>query len=222
MRSVLNPQNPILVEACVTSLAEAQASQEFGADRLELCVDLSVGGLTPSDALVREVCEGVELPVMAMIRPHARTFCADSATVKIMLTQIEALSTSGVAGFVFGVLDERGHIDQELLKELVSAAGKLPVTFHRAFDDTPDLLLALDCLKEAGVSRVLTGGGPDSAWIGRKKLNELVQAGEGRIVILGGGSVRGDHVVELTSATGLTEVHARAVGIGDIVKSLRS
>jgi copper homeostasis protein len=213
----VGPNNKVLIEACVTSLEEALACEAAGADRVELCVDLTVGGLTPPIDLTHEVCEQLSIPVMAMIRPHAESFYVSPVTAHTMLRQIEQIASCNVAGLVLGVLDEDDHVNVALLQEIVLAADELPVTFHRAFDETPDLIKAAEKLIEAGVTRVLTGGGPQSAWDGRNQLKKLVTNYNNRLIILGGGSVRADHVANLIQATGLTEIHARAFAIPAII-----
>jgi len=122
---------------------------------------------------------------------------------------------------VLGVLDRHGRVDLPVLKELVSAARGLSVTFHRAFDEVPDPLVEIEKLVEAGVSRVLTSGGGRTAWEGRDVLRQLVNICSGRLTVLGAGGVRAPHIVELVKATGLTEIHARASAIPAIMKSLR-
>lgn len=138
-----------------------------------------------------------------------------------MLQQIAGLLEAGADGIVLGVLDPNGRPDTAALRALVSAAGHATVTFHRAFDQIDDPLSALECLAQAGVSRVLTGGGMGTAWEGRAMLAKLVERSRDRVAIMGGGSVRGDHVAQLVEETGIREVHARASGIPGVVEALR-
>jgi copper homeostasis protein len=211
----------IVVEGCVTSPAEASLVTRSGAHRLELCRDLSTGGLTPGLEAVAAVREETRLPVFAMVRPRPGPFQAAPGDVASMLRQMENLLVAGVEGLVLGVLDTSGRIDVGALKELVDAA-RVPVTFHRAFDEVSDPFRALEQLRDSGVRRILTAGGRGSAWEGRETLQALVQAGAPDLTILGGGRVRGDHVRELVEETGLQEVHARASAIPGIVGALSS
>lgn len=211
----------IVVEGCVTSPAEASLVTRGGAHRLELCRDLSTGGLTPGLEALEAVRRETRLPVFAMVRPRPGPFRAAPRDVAAMLREMEDLTAAGVDGVVFGVLDSAGRIDVGALRELVEAA-RVPVTFHRAFDEVPDPFRALEQLRESGVRRVLTAGGRASAWEGRETLKALVRAAGPDLVILGGGRVRGDHVRELVEETGLTEVHARASAIPGIVGALTS
>ncbi len=197
------------------------ASARAGAHRLELCVDLEVGGLTPPSDLVEAVVEGVDVPVFAMVRPRAGDFRPRPGEVDTMLRSVEESRRAGVAGLVAGVLDERGDVHGPATEALVSAAAGLPITFHRAFDHGPDPDAALESLVELGVTRVLTGGGPGRAWEGRDRLRRLVARAAGRIVVLVGGGVRGDHAAELARFTGAREFHARASGVPGVVGALR-
>lgn len=209
----------VLVEGCVTASEEAGWVFHAGAHRMELCRDLATGGLTPDAAVLEEVRGRIPLPVFAMVCPGASSFRVGPEDVSIMLREIEALTVVGVDGLVLGVLDKAGRIDLSALRELVQAA-KVPVTFHRAFDETPDPLEALEQLRNAGVSRILTSGGASTAWEGRRALRELVLAAGEDLVILGGGAVRGPHVRLLAEETGLREVHARATAIPAIREAL--
>ena len=211
-----------LVEACVTSVDEAVASVAAGADRIELCSDLAVGGLTPSDGLLAGVRARVEVPMMVMLRPRAGAHRFSKAEIAAMCARAAELVRGGADGLVLGVLDAGGGIAEEALRLLMDSAGGTPVTFHRAFDETPDPLRALECLAEAGMARILTGGGEGSAWQGRAMLRALVGRAGDRLTLLGGGGVRADHVVRLVGETGLAEVHARASAIPALVAALRS
>jgi copper homeostasis protein len=211
---------PVLVESCVTSLAEAEASVDAGAGRVELCAELDEGGLTPPADLVREVALTVPVPVFAMVRPRPGDFVFSRAEIDRMLQQVEAARSAGAAGIVTGALRPDGSVDAAALRRLVDAAGPLPVTFHRAFDAAGDPGDALETLVEVGVSRVLTSGGGSAAIDGADALAGLVRRARSRIVIMPGGRVRGAHVVELVRRTGAAEVHARAEAVPDLVRAL--
>jgi copper homeostasis protein len=115
----------------------------------------------------------------------------------------------GADGVVIGGLRPDGGVDRELVRTLVEAADDLPVTFHRAFDLTPDPAAALDSLAEAGVQRILTAGGASTAAEGATVLAELVRQAGSRIVVMAGGGVREENVRALVSVTGVREVHVR-------------
>jgi copper homeostasis protein len=199
---------------------EAVSSFDTGADRAELCHSLDVGGLTPNPKAVQETLAATSNPVFALVRPTAETFRLSPAEVDALIEEVETLVSLGVDGVVVGMLDREGHVDQKALADVVRAADGRPVTFHRAFDEVEDPLEEIESLIHAGVRRVLTSGGAATAWEGRETLRALVQACGDDLTVLGGGRVRGDHVRQLVEETGLTEVHARASAIPEIIEAL--
>jgi copper homeostasis protein len=213
-----------LIEACVGSVDEALAAEQGGAHRLELCDRLDVGGTTPSLELLDEVKRLVRIPVSVMIRPRGGVFVHTPREVDQMRCDIGIARTRGADMLVIGVLDERGLVHASVVRDLVERAGSTPVTFHRAFDEIADQASALESLIDAGVSRVLTGGGPHAAIDGVDRLAQLVQQGAGRVTIMAGGAVRGHNVRAIVDRTGVTEVHARCERdpkrISDIAGSL--
>lgn len=211
----------VVVEACVTSANEADSSFEAGAERVELCHDLTVGGLTPPPKDVHATLSAVSGPVHVLVRPRADTFCLDPAEVDDLVEEVASLVSLGVHGVVVGMLDQAGRIDRAALTDVVSAANGRPVTFHRAFDRIEDPLEEVDALIHAGISRVLTSGGAETAWEGRETLRTLVQMSGDALTVLGGGHIRADHVCRLIEETGLTEVHARASAIPGVVDALK-
>lgn len=202
------------VEICIDDVAGATIAEECGADRVEVCAALSEGGTTPSIGLVSTVLAEVSrIGVQVLIRPRAGDFVYSPAEVDVMLADIaavRALPASAQVGFVVGALTAEGAIDTAVLSRLVTAAGRCPVTFHRAFDTLPDLPAALPVLISAGVSRVLTSGGAPTAAAGAAMLRSLVELAGDRITVLAGGSVRGSNVAPLVAETGVPEVHLRA------------
>src|SRR5438552_171454 len=136
----------VLVEAAVDSLDDALAAVEGGADRLELCANLSVGGTTPDPALIATVLARVAVPIFAMIRPRGGSFAYSAVEVAQMRREIEMALDLGVAGVVLGVLDSANLVDVARTQSLVSVAGGRRVTFHRAFDRTPDLFASAETL----------------------------------------------------------------------------
>jgi copper homeostasis protein len=194
-------------EQVVTSRAEAiQAAA--GADRLELCANLEVGGLTPDRAVVRDVLAAVRVPVHVMIRSRGGDdFGATAAELAILGAELAAAKALGAHGFVFGFLDPAGDVDVAATRALVEAARPRAVTFHRAFDRARDRRRALEQLVALGIERVLTSGGAPTAWQGRDALRALVAQAAGRIAVVAGGGVRAGHWRELVAATGVPELH---------------
>ena len=211
----------VLVEAAVESLDDALAAVDGGADRLELCLDLNLGGTTPSDDLVATVLERVDVPVFAMIRPRGGSFVYTYAELSTMLSSIDAMRAAGVDGVVFGVLDEHDAIDRSATETLVAAADGLSISFHRAFDRVADQGDALETLIELGVHRVLTSGGALDALAGVNALRDLVEHARDEIIILAGGGVRPRTAREIVEESGAREVHARCERDADRIRGIK-
>ena len=148
----------ILLEICCGSIDDAIQSQAGGADRVELCSALFVGGLTPSIGTVQEAKRRLKIPVMVMVRPRGGGFCYTSAEFATMERDAEAAVENGADGVVFGILKKDGRIDQRRSERMRRIIGERQAVFHRAFDVTPDPLRALEELIELGITRVLTSG----------------------------------------------------------------
>lgn len=199
----------VLVEACVETAAQARDAVAAGADRVELCRDLSVGGLTPELEVIRATRAAMAAPLFVMVRERAGSFACTAAEVDAMVARIAVVRAAGADGVVCGVLTSDGGVDVPAMRRLVSAAAPLPVTFHRAFDEVADAPEALEALVSLGVARVLTAGGRGPAAQHAGVLQRMVTQAAGRITVMAGGSVRPANVLALVRATGVTEVHAR-------------
>ena len=217
----------LLIETCCTTLDEALSAQARGANRIELCVDLSIGGVTPPHDLIREVVQSLTIPVNVLIRPVVAAategrkaddgfsyadFVYDEAEVQQMIGDIEFCKTVGVAGIVVGALTPEGAIDRASMKRLVAAAWPLPVTFHRAFDVcTADPFLALDQIIALGCTRLLTSGMATTAWDGRCLITLLVRRAGSRLIVMPGRGVTPANLAALAAATHATEFHGTAI-----------
>ena len=191
------------------TLDSAIAAERGGADRLELCASLCDAGTTPSAGMIAAVKAHVTIPVFAIIRPRGGGFVYSSTEVDVMRRDIEAARRAGTDGLVFGFLTEDGRIDERRTRLLVADASDLPVTFHRAFDMTPDLSEALETVIACGVRRVLTSGGAATAANGAETIARLVAQADGRMVVMAGGGVREESVVDVVRRTGVEEIHVR-------------
>jgi len=200
-----------LVEAAVETLDSALAAERAGADRIELCDNLSEGGTTPDGELVAAIVERIQLPVFVLIRPRAGDFVYSESEFDVMIRDIELTRTMGIAGIVSGALDVKGRVNVKRTRSLVKAAGGLPVTFHRAIDSAADLPAALDDAIEAGVGRVLTSGGAPTAREGVDVIAALVLQARERVSIIAGGGIREHNVHEVIARTGVHEVHGRLI-----------
>lgn len=195
----------VLVEVCVDSaegLAEAVAG---GADRIELCAALDVGGLTPSQGLMQAAAQ-CPVPVLAMIRPRSGDFVFSPAEVTVMLADIAAARAAGLAGVVLGASRPDGRLDDAILATLTKAASGLDLTLHRAFDLVPDLGAAIDLAVGLGFRRILTSGQAATASEGRAGLERCFRIANGRLAILPGSGISADTVHALRGLP-LTEVH---------------
>lgn len=201
----------MLLEVCVDSAETLRRAESGGAQRIELCARLDLGGLSPDGELLSLARRTCPLPLHVMVRPRAGDFVYENAELARMRNEIEDLVRFGVAGVVFGALRRDRSIDVEATRELVRVARPLSVTFHRAFDDTPDPSVALEQLIDLGVQRVLTTGGAVDAHTGRFALARLVAQARGRIVVLAGGGVRAHNWRELVRDSGVTEIHSSTV-----------
>jgi copper homeostasis protein len=208
----------VLIEVCVDSaegLAEAVAG---GADRIELCAALDPGGLTPSAGAMQAAAR-CPVPVLAMIRPRSGDFVLSEAEVAIMLADIAAARSAGLAGVVLGASLPDGRLDGAILGRLTKAASGLDLTLHRAFDLVPDLGTAIDLAVALGFRRILTSGQAATAAEGRAGLERCFALAGGRIAIMPGSGVSAETVpalqgLPLTDLHGSCSVPGRAASLG--------
>jgi copper homeostasis protein len=199
----------LLVEAVGCSVEDCLEAHAGGADRVELCSAMVLGGLTPTAGTLIEVRQRVRMPVMVMIRPRPGGFAYSAAEFAVMRRDAEWALRHGAAGIVFGILHPSGQLDVERCGELVAMAREAgrEAVFHRAFDVVPEPLAALDALMELGVSRILTSGQQPTALAGAPLIAELVRRAGSRLQVLAGGGVRDTNVAELLRTTGVRQVH---------------
>lgn len=210
----------ILIEAAVESLDDARAAIAGGTHRLELCADLDAGGTTPARSLVTEVLADVMVPVLVMIRPRPGDFVYTRAELDRMRDDVGIALQLGAAGVVLGALDTSRRVDTVATRELLAAARGRPVTFHRAIDDTPDVLEAIDSLAALGVARVLSSGAAPTALDGIDTLAAMVERAGDALKIVAGGGVRAGNVAEIVRRTGVREVHARCAGDAERIRGI--
>jgi copper homeostasis protein len=196
----------ISLEICVDDAAGLAAATAGGADRIELCAALGLGGLTPSAGLIALAAE-TPLPVMAMIRPRAGSFIWSPPERRAICTEIAAIRAAGLAGVVIGASRPDERLDAEALAEMVAAAQGLDVTLHRAIDLVPDLPEALALCRSLGIRRILSSGGETSAERGLPRLIEMAKSG---LSIMPGGGISAENVAIFARALPLSEIHASA------------
>ncbi len=190
------------------SVDRAAAAERGGADRIELCADLSCGGVTPSATLMRAARKRVHIPIFVLIRPRSGNFVYSDSEFKAMKREIEMAKELGMDGIVAGLLDETKHIDCGRTGELVKLSQPLPFTFHRAFDSCRDLSAAMQAVVETGADRILTSGGKARVTGGLPALADLVAKAGDRIVIMPGGSIRAAKVERILRETRAKEIHS--------------
>jgi len=208
-----------LLEISVESADAAVAAERAGADRIELCAELNIGGTTPAAELMRDTRARVKIPIFAMIRPRGGDFVYSPAELAQMCHDIELAKSSGMDGIVLGVLLRDNTVDVSATRELVRSAKPLPVTFHRAFDETSDLSRALQNVIATGATRILTSGGQPTALAGAAVLNALINSANQKITILPGGGINPSNLEEIIAATNATEFHS---GLGSSIPYSRS
>jgi copper homeostasis protein len=177
----------MLVEVCANSLESALNAQEAGADRIELCSELAVGGITPSYGLLKAVRERISIPVHVLVRPRSGNFTFSDAAFEIMRRDIEICKELGFEGIVSGVLHADFTLDIERTQKLVSFSKGMNFTFHRAFDWVKNPLIVLKELEQMGVQYILTSGQRTSAIEGINLLSELSQTSTTCIIMPGAG-----------------------------------
>lgn len=205
-----------MLEVCVDGIENARRAVAGGADRIELCADLAVGGITPSAGAIAAAVR-LGRPVQVLVRPRGGDFRPTRWERAAMLHDIRAARRREASGVVLGLLRADGRIDAARMAPMIEAAGPLGVTFHKAFDLCPDVLEALETLIGLGIERVLTSGGAPTAREGLVRLADLHRAARGRIAILAGGRIRRADIPALKAA-GLNEIHVGSAAIdGDRV-----
>lgn len=179
-----------LLEVCVDSLASARAAKQGGADRLEFCSALAVGGLTPYADLLRQIKAELDLPVRCLMRPRAGDFLYTRDELELLCRQIETLRSAGADGFVIGALTPEGALDLPAMRTLLDACGGAPVTLHRCIDVSRDLCATYRAAAALGIDTVLTSGGAGSCRKGISQLAALLRLRDeldGPEVLIGAG-----------------------------------
>jgi len=214
----------IRFELCAETMGAAIAGERGGADRIELCSELRIGGVTPGEALVATTIQAVTIPVHVLVRPRGGDFVYSEKEFDQMRRQVDWVRRAGGAGVVLGVLLPDRRVDLDRSRELVEFARPMRVTFHRAFDETSDLSEALEAVIETGADCLLTSGGAPDVLTGASRIAQLAAQASGRIQIMAGGGLRLDNMAEVLRRTGVDWLHGsltrrngcgRQAGVGD-------
>jgi copper homeostasis protein len=197
----------ILLEVCVDSPAGLAAAIAGGADRIELCSALELGGLTPTSGLVGQASVS-PVPIYAMVRPRPGNFVFDEADIDAMLREIDVMRAAGLAGVVFGANLTSGQLDYTTLERLIRQCSGLGVTLHRAFDLVPDLAEAVNMAIDLGFERILTSGRSSTALAGIDDLEATFELAARRIKIMPGSGVNIGNIDTLRNRIPLEEIHS--------------
>lgn len=164
-----------LLEICVDSLASARAAVAGGADRLELCSALAIGGLTPYGELLRQIRQESNIAIRCLMRPRAGDFLYTPEEIRQMAAQIRSLRALGADGFVIGCLTPYGDLDDDAMKPLIEAAEGAGLTLHRCIDVSCDPFETYLQAAYLGIDTVLTSGGAGNCTAGRETISKLLQ-----------------------------------------------
>ncbi len=199
--------NKPLIEACVDSHASCMAAARGGADRLELCAHLAIGGTTPSPVVFRQVQRDCDVKINVLIRPRFGDFLYSDIEMEEMCEEIKTFRELGANGVVIGALTPDGDLDVEKMKRLMDCAGGIDVTLHRAFDMTRDPFAALETAIELGCKTILTSGQAGDVVAGKEILKEVYAKAAGRIDIMAGCGVKKWNIQEIHDYAGIRVFH---------------
>ena len=201
----------MIFEICVDSIAGVRAAKAAGAQRVELCGNLLEGGVTPSRGAIRQARTVTGIGLHVIIRPRGGDFLFDDDEFAVMRADIETAKAESADGVVIGLLMAAACIDVERTRALIALARPLAVTFHRAFDMTPDPFEALETLIGLGLERVLTSGQEATVLEGLPLIAELVRRAGQRINVMPGGGITARNVERIVAAAKPAEIHFAAL-----------
>ena len=203
-------KNIPIKEVCVESTDQAVNAERNGADRIELCKNLDLDGLTPEINVIQNTMKSVNIPVKVMIRPRPGNFIYSHNEIKTMEQDIGLCKQLNVPEVVIGILTGSGNIDTIITKRLASRAYPMPVTFHKAIDQTEDILYELDRLSRIQeISSILTSGGKKTAINGQSMLRKMIDQYGKRFTIIAAGSVTHENFDEIHGLINAREYHGR-------------
>ena len=195
------------LEVCADSVESVLAAEKGGADRIELCGNVVIGGTTPSESLFREIRRYSDIKIHALIRPRFGDFCYTEYEFDIIRSEVRKFWELGAQGVVIGMLSPDGSLDVEHLAQLMEEAKGMSVTLHRAFDVCRDPMEALEQVISLGFNTILTSGQKNNCVDGSPLLAELVEKSAGRIHIMAGAGVNADVIAPIYEKTGITDYH---------------
>ncbi|MBS5790978.1 copper homeostasis protein CutC [Fusobacterium sp.] len=201
----------MIKEACVESLIDALEAEKRGADRIELCDNLSQGGTTPSYGTIKVALSTLKIPVFPIIRPRGGDFYYTPAEIEVIKEDIKVCKSLGAKGVVLGLLTKDKKIDFEVLSQLVELAKPMEVTFHKAIDELEDPTLVIDELINIGVKRILSSGTKPTALEGKDMLNKMIEKAGDRLTIVVAGKVTKEILPEVSNLIPAKEYHGKVI-----------
>jgi len=207
----MNSKN-IKIEICAGSLESCKVAERAGAQRVELCSVLSLGGVTPSYGVISLARREISIDINVLIRPRQGDLLYSREDMEVMIRDIEMCGQLNVAGIVIGALDKYGNVDMEFCRPLIEAALKhsLSVTFHRAIDVSRDIFQSLESVIALGAHRVLTSGGAQTAFEAIPTLKKMNEIAAGRVIIMPGSGINASNISAIIEQTGVSEIHLSA------------
>jgi copper homeostasis protein len=196
-----------IIEVCAAHVQSAIAAQAGGAKRVELCDNIYEGGTTPSYAAIKVARANLKIELNVMIRPRGSDFCYSDLEFEMMKEDISVCKKLGVDGIVMGILLPDGNIDIARTKQLVTFAKPMSVTFHRAFDMTPEPFKALGEIINLGIDRILTAGQKNTVPEGIELIGQFVKKAGSKIIIMPGSGINEMNILEIRNKTGALEFH---------------
>jgi len=210
----------LIKEACVTNYYQAKRAFELGANRLELCFDMSNDGITPSFGTAKQIKENINIPLFCMIRPRGGNFIFDKSEINIMLDDIFILiKYAKIDGIVIGCLNKNNEIDIEANKLLINKARELnkdiQITFHMAFDEIRDINIEyqknIDLLINLGINRILTKGCKFNCFQGKDNIKKYLEYANDRIIIMPGKGITNENYMDIVKYTKCKEIHGTKI-----------
>ena len=198
-------------EKCIGSFLEALEAQELGAERVELCDNLTEGGTTPSYGTIKMVVEKLNIPAFVIIRPRGGDFYYTHEEIEIMKEDIKICKELGVKGVVIGALNRDNTINYDAIKDMIDLAKPMSITFHKAIDELENPVTEVKKLANLGVNRILTSGTKETALEGKNILREMIKEAGEDIIIIVAGKVTKDNLNEISNLIPAKEYHGKKI-----------
>jgi copper homeostasis protein len=199
-----------ILEICCPNIDAAIIAEQCGADRIEFCKDLSVGGVTPTFDEIKEIKSVIKIPIHVLIRCRSGNFIYTDNEINKMVDEIKFCNSIGINGVVIGALKLDNTVDVLAIKKMIPVANTMAITFHKAFDEIKNQTEALQQLIDFNFTRILTSGGKATAILGAEQLKTLNHMAENKITIMPGGGIRSNNLTSLIEITNCKAFHSAA------------